>query len=184
MAGGSNSHSTVSDLEKGYKKSVMAMQKQFAKQNAEYGWFDDIPDAEITPSGRENLIPLDVTRGFGAHMVSDGGYEARTVTPAMQEGTFSFVHANARFFISVRARAFDSKAKGNQIIRQIKYQSMKPFEALSRVFSLQTYGFSTGILADTSTNATAASGQAYTLEDAFGVSSLDNAAYLASLFAV
>lgn len=184
MAGGSNSHTSVSDLEKGYKKSVMAMQKQFARQNEEYGWFDDIPDAEITPSGRENLIPLDVTRGFSSHMVSDGGYEARTVSPALQEGTFSFVHANSRFFISVRARAFDSKAKGNQIVRQIKYQSMKCFEGLSRVFSLQTYGFTTGILADTSTNATATSGQAYTLEDAFGVAAMDNAAYLASLFAV
>jgi hypothetical protein len=81
------------------------------------------------PSGRENLIPLDVARGYGASMTQDGGYESRTETPALQEGVFVFVHCNARFAISLRAQALDKAARGNFIIRQIKYQSIKCIEA-------------------------------------------------------
>jgi hypothetical protein len=179
-----NTATSVSDLAKGYRKTATKLYTAFKRTNEEYSWADEMPDEEITPSGRENLIPLDVRRGYGAAMIGDGGYEARTITPAMAEGSFSFVHSNARFFISRFAQAFDQKARSQQIIRQLKYQSMKCFEAVSRRYSLQFYGFTTGIVCDTSTNATAASGQAYTLEDAFGVSTLDNAAYLASLFEV
>jgi hypothetical protein len=180
----SNTHTSVSDLAKGYKKKATKLYTAFKRSNEEWGWVGDVPDEDIIPSGRENLIPLDIKRGYGAAMIPDGGYEARTITPAMNEGSFDFVEASARFFISRRARAFDTRAREAQIIRQVKYSSMKCFEALSRRVSLQFYGFTTGIVADTSTNATATSGTAYTLEDAFGVSTLDNAAYLASLFEV
>lgn len=180
----SNTHTTVTNLEKGYRKTATKLYTAFKRSNEEYTWADDMPDEEITPSGRENLIPLDVKRGYGAHMVSDGGNEARTVTPAMNEGSFSFVHCNARFFISRQARAFDARARGQQIIRQLKYQSMKCFEAVSRRYSLQFYGFTTGVVAKNNTNATDDTGTAYTLIDAFGVSGIDDAAYLASLFEV
>lgn len=180
----SNSITSVSDLAKGYRKTATKLYTAFKSRVEEFSWIDDIEDEEITPSGRENLIPLDIKRGYGAAMIPDGGYEARTVTQAMNEGSFSFVQANARFFISRFAQALDERARKQQIIRQIKYQSKKSLEALARRVGLQFYGFSTGIVADTSTNATASSGTAYTLEDAFGVSGIDNAAYLASLFEV
>lgn len=179
----SNTLTAVSDLQKGYRKTATKMYAAFKRANEEYSWFDDLPDEDITPSGRENLIPLDVRRGYGAAMIPDGGYEAATVTPAMNEGSFSFVHCNARFFISRFAQAFDQKARKQQIVRQLKYQSMKCFEAVSRRFSIQTYGFSTGTVALNTTVATQASGT-YTLGSAYGSSSVTNAAYIASLFEV
>lgn len=35
----------------------------------------------VLPSGRVNLIPLDIKRGYGCAMIDDGGYEARWLEP-------------------------------------------------------------------------------------------------------
>lgn len=183
MAGGSNSHTTLSTLEKGWKKRATKLYTAFKDKVEEFSWMDDIDDEDITPSGRENLIPLDIVRGYGTHMVSDAGYEARTVTPAMQEGSFSFVQMNGRFFISTFAKAFNQKAKESQIVSQIKYSSKKTLEGMARRAALQYYGFSTGIVCETTTNATATT-QTLTLADGFGDSTIDTAAYLSSLFEV
>ena len=177
----SNTHTTVSNLEKGYRKKATKLYTAFKDKVDEFSWVDDIDDEEIQASGRENLIPLDIGRGYGAHMVSDGGNEARTITRAMSEGSFSFVQANARFFISTLAKAFDQKSKEAQIVRQIKYQSKKALEALARRVGLQFYGFSTGYVCESTTNATATT-QTLTLADGFGDSTIDGASYLASLF--
>ena len=179
----SNTHTTLANLEKGWRKKATKLYTAFKDKVEEFSWLDDIDDEDITPSGRENLIPLDIVRGYGAHQVSDGGYEARTVTPAMQEGSFSFVQTNARFFISEFAKAFNQKAKEAQIVSQIKYQSKKSLEALARRVAMQFYGFSTGAVCESTTNATAAT-QTLTLADGFGDSTIDTAAYLLSLFEV
>src|SRR5690349_15516197 len=147
----SNTMTQVSDLQKGYRKTATKLYSAFKSRVEEFSWFDDIDDEEIVPSGRENLIPLDIKRGYGTAMIPDGGYEARSVTPALNEGSFSFVEASSRFFISRLARAFDQRARQQQIIRQIKYQSKKSLESLSRRVGLQFYGFSTGLVARTST---------------------------------
>jgi hypothetical protein len=183
MAGGANTHTTLANLEKGWKKRATKLYTAFKDKVEEFSWMDDIDDEDITPSGRENLIPLDITRGYGAHMVSDSGYEARTVTPAMQEGSFSFVQLNGRFFISTFAKAFNQKAKESQIVSQIKYSSKKTLEGMARRAALQFYGFSTGIVCETTTNATATT-STLTLADGFGDSTIDTAAYLSSLFEV
>ena len=183
MAGGSNTFTTVSTLQKGYRKKATKLYTAFKDKVEEFSWIDDIDDEDIIPSGRENLIPLDIGRGYGAHMVSDGGYEAATVTRAMNEGSFSFVQANARFYISMFAKALDSRAKEAQIVRQVKYQSKKSLEALARRVALQFYGVSTGVVAQNVTAATATT-QTLTLANAFGQSDLDDATYCSSLFEV
>jgi hypothetical protein len=183
MAGGANVQTTVSTLAKGYRKKATKLYTAFKDKVEEFSWLDDIDDEEITPSGRENLIPLDIGRGYGAHMVSDGEYEARTISRAMNEGSFSFVQANARFFISTLAKAFDQRAKEAQIVRQIKYQSKKSLEALARRVALQFYGTSSGVVCESTTNATATT-QTLTLADGFGDSTIDGGAYLCSLFEV
>jgi len=179
----SNTMTAVSDLVKGYRKTATKLYPAFKSRVEEFSWVDDIDDEEIIPSGRENLIPLDIKRGYGTAMIPDGGYEARTVTPAMNEGSFSFVEASSRFFISRLARAFDERARKQQIIRQIKYQSKKSLESLARRVGLQFYGFSTGLVCKTSTAATATTGT-YTINSGFGVSGISNGTYLASLFEV
>lgn len=183
MAGGANTHTTVSTLQKGYRKKATKLYTAFKDKVEEFSWLDDIDDEDIIPSGRENLVPLDIGRGYGAGMVSDGGYEAATVTKAMNEGSFSFVQANARFYISMFAKALDSRAKEAQIVRQVKYQSKKSLEALARRVALQFYGVSNGVVCKQSTGATATT-QTLTLIDAFGQSELDDTTYLSSLFEV
>lgn len=174
---------TVSNLEKGYRKKATKLYTAFKDKVEEFSWLDDIVDEDIVPSGRENLIPLDVNRGYGTHMVTDSGYEARTVTPEMNEGSFSFVQANSRFFISTFAQALDQRAKDAQIIRQIKYQSKKSLESLARRVGLQFYGFSTGYVCEQTTVATSTTAT-LTLNDGFGDATIDGAAYLSSLFEV
>ena len=179
----SNSITAVSDLAKGYRKTATKLYPAFKSRVEEFSWVDDIDDEDITPSGRENLIPLDIKRGYGTAMIVDGGYEARTITPAMNEGSFSFVEASSRFFISRLARAFDERARKQQIIRQIKYQSKKSLEGLARRVGLQFYGFSTGLVFQTSTASTATTGT-YTIKNGFGLSTITDGTYLSSLVEV
>lgn len=183
-----NQHSVtytkVSDLQKAYKRSTTKMYRTYTRRVPEYRWMDDIPDEEIIPSGRENLIPLDANPGYGAASIPDAGNEARTETPDLEEGSFTFNHINSRFSISLRAQALDKAARGNFIIRQIKLQSLKCIEAVMRKFGFMYYGFSTGVVAKVSGNPASGTTATVTLCDAFGQSSLDNAAYLASMFVI
>jgi hypothetical protein len=174
----------VSDLVKAYKRSTTKLYRTYTKRVPEYGWMDDIPDEDIIPSGRENLIPLDVTRGYGAHQADDGGYEGRTETPALQEGSFVFNHTNSRFSISLRAQAFDKAARGNFIIRQIKHQSIKCVEAVMRKYAYMYYGFSTGYLCQCNGGQAGATSHTITLKNGFGLTAISNAAYLANMFTI
>lgn len=186
MTGRSVSYPTVSSFQKGYKRSTTKLYRTYTRRVLEYGWMDNIPDEEISPdpSGRENLIPLDYAPGYGAAQIGDGGDEARTESPALIEGSFVYNHTNARFAITLRAQAFDRKGRGAQIIRQIKYQSLKCVESVMRKYGYMFYGTSTGIVALVSGNPAAAATHTLTLRDAFGVAELDNAAYLAGMFPV
>lgn len=186
MTGRTVSYTTISSLNKGYRRSTTKLYRTYTRRVAEYGWMDKIPDEEITPdpSGRENLIPLDAAIGYGAGMIEDGGDETRTETPALIEGSFVYNHCNARFSISLRAQAFDKKARGGQIIRQIKYQSLKCVEAVMRKYGYMFYGVSTGIVALVSGNPGANTVHTLTLRAAFGQAELVNNTYLADIFTI
>ena len=184
MGGQAVTYVKVSDLNKAYKRSTTKLYRTYTKKVPEYQWAQDIPDEDIQPSGRENIIPLDVTRGYGAHQADDGGYEGRTETPALQEGVFVFNHTNARFSISLRAQAMDRAARGNFIIRQIKYQSIKCIEAVMRKWAYQFYGFSTGVLAQNSGSQGAATSHTLTLKNGFGLTQISDKNYLTGMFTV
>lgn len=174
----------ISDLQTAYRRSTTKLYRAYTKKVPEYSWMQDIPDEDIIPSGRQNLIPLDVTRGYGAHQADDGGYESQTATPALQEGVFTFNHTNSRFAISLRAQALDKAGRGNFIIRQIKFQSIKAIEAVMRKYAYMFYGFSTGVVAQCNGSQGSAGSHTITLMNAFGNTFLNNAAYLAAMFTV
>lgn len=186
MAAPGVTYPTISSLSKAYKRSTTKLYRAYTRRVPEYRWLDDVPDEDIVPSGRENLIPLDVARGYGASMTQDGGYESRTETPALQEGAFVFVHCNARFAISLRAQALDKAARGNFIIRQVKYQSIKAIEGVMRKFAYQFYGFSTGVLCKIKTGGTYTANTVHTilLKDGFGLTTITDPAYLANMFTI
>ncbi len=177
-------YTKVSDFQKGYKRATTKLYRTYTRTVEEYRLFDDIPDEEIMPSGRENLIVLDVAVGVGAHQVDDAGWESRTETPELEEGSFVFNHTNSRFSISLRSQAFDRVARGNQIIRQIRYQSLKCIEAVMRKYGFMTYGFSSGVLALVNNDPGNATTATVNLHSAFGQAGFDNFDYLASMFAI
>lgn len=181
---GTVKYAKVSDFQKAYKRSTTKLYRTYTRRVPEYRMMDDIGDEEIVPSGRENLIPLDVAPGFGAHMVDDAGMEGRTETPGLEEGSFVFNHINARFSISLRAQAFDRVARSNQIIRQVKYQSLKCVEAVMRKFAFMYYGFSTGVLAQCNGAQGAATSHTILLKNGFGLAAVSAPAYLASMYVV
>jgi hypothetical protein len=174
----------ISDLQKAYKRSSTKLYRTYTKRVSEYSWMDDYPNEDIVPSGRENLVPLDVARGYGAHQADDGGYESRTETPALKEGSFVFNHTNSRFSISLRAQAFDKAARGNFIIRQVKYQSIKCIEAVMRKYAYMYYGLSSGVVALNSGTQGAAQTHTLTLKSGFGLSQISSLSYLANMFTI
>lgn len=173
---------TQSTLTKAFRKTSTKLYRTYTRRVLEYRKLEDIPDEDIIPSHRENLIPLDVAVGYGAAQITDGGYEARTETPDLAEGSFVFNHTNSRFGISLRAHAFDRAARTGHVIQQLKLKSIKCIEAVMRKFAYMTYGYSTGVVALVSGDPASSATPTLTLKDAFGLSFADNAAYLAAMF--
>jgi hypothetical protein len=156
----------------------------FKSSTEEYGWVKDgTKTYEIDASAREITAPIDIVRQGGASFIPEGGYEARPGTNAPQEVTLTWSNLTQSFTVTDVANLLDKRNRNVEIQRQMKYQVLKAIESVSRRVGQSFYGYSTGVVAKTSTNATQASGE-YTLIDAYGESTLDGAAYLARFFAV
>src|SRR5690606_16367154 len=139
----------------------------------------------IDYSAREMTIPVDLNRQGGAAHIPEGGYEANPQTVNVEEITVVWTILSQRWTTSLTAKRLEASAKGRQgqVTRQFKYQAVKAMESVSRRISESFYGYRSGLICKTSTNATSAS-QTLTLIVAYGESSLDNSAYLAGFFAV
>jgi hypothetical protein len=170
-------------LNKAYRKMQGGLLKGFQSMSEEWDLMDDIKDYEITLSAREMTVPIDLNGAGRSAMIPEGGLEKNPVTPGLQELTLTWANLNERWMTTLTAKYLDSKGQAGQVIRQLRLQAMKALEAISNTVAWQFYGFSTGYACQTSTNATSAS-QTLTLINAFGISGLGNAAYLASMFTV
>lgn len=166
-----------------YRKMQSGMLKGFQSMSEEWDLLDDIQDYELTLSAREMTVPIDLNGAGRSAMIAEGGLEKNPVTPGLQELTLTWANLNERWMTTLTARYLDSKGQAGQVIRQLRLQAMKALEAVSNTVAWQFYGFSTGYACQTSTNATSAT-QTLTLINAFGVSGLGGAAYLASMFTV
>lgn len=172
-----------STLAKVHKKIQGNLLKGFQTKCEEWTWASKMKDFEVSPSAREVTVPIDITAQPMGGLIPEFGYESNAITAAPQEITTTWSNYNARFSFSVTSKILDQKHRQSQVIRQLKYQTMKLTEGMAKRVALSFYGKSTGVLADTSTNATSAS-QTLTLEDAFGEAGIDTAAYIASMFSV
>jgi hypothetical protein len=159
------------------------MMTVFQSKTEEWQLVDEIDELDIDLSAREMTIPIDVNPGYGVAMIPEAGREANPTTPNLEEVSISWNNLNKRFTASLTAKYLDKKAAEGQVIRQFRYQCMKSMEAISTRVGQQFYGFSTGVVCKTSTNATATT-QTLTLIDAYGDSGLDDTAYLSSFFEV
>jgi hypothetical protein len=184
MAVGTLTYTTAgTTLNKVYRKIQGGMMKVFQAKTEEWQLIDDIDELDIDLSAREMTIPIDVNPSYGVAMIPEAGREANPTTPNLDEITVSWVNLNKRFTASLTSKYLDKKAAEGQVIRQFRYQTMKVMEAISTRVGQQFYGFSTGVVCKSSTNATATT-QTLTLVDAYGDSGLDDTAYLSSFFEV
>ncbi len=170
-------------LNKAYRKMQSGMLKGFNSMSEEWDMLDDIKDYELTLSAREMTVPIDLNRAGRSAMIAEGGLEKNPVTPGLEELTLTWANLNERWMTTLTAKYLDSKGQAGQVIRQLRLQAMKALEAISNTVAWQFYGFSTGYACQTSTNATSAT-QTLTLINAFGISGLGSAGYLASMFSV
>lgn len=163
-------YTTVATLQSAFKKTSTKMMVALKKKTEEYEWLDDFPEEDIIPSGYEMRLVLDVLFGYGGAMIPDGGYEDQTGTAAPQEGTFVFVQHNKRFGFTTLAQAFDRRGRQGMVERLLTYQAEKALEATARKIGIQTYGFSTGTVAQVSGTPSGTTGVAITLKNVFGSS--------------
>lgn len=184
MAVGAIGYTTAgTTLNKVYRKIQGGMMKVFQTKTEEWQLFDEIPEQDITLSAREMTVPIDVNPAYGTASIPEAGYEANPVSPNLDEITLTWINLNQRWTTSLTSKYLDKKAAEGQVVRQLRYQAMKAMEALSNRVGQQFYGFSTGVVAKTTTVATATT-QTLSLVDAYGDSNLDDAAYLTSFFVV
>lgn len=182
---------TVSNLSELHKKTNTEVMVGLKRKTEELGWFDDLPDLKLIPSGNEMRLVLDVTyQPDTAAMIPDGGYEAVQTTQAPSHGTLTFVQMNARYSFTTLYRGFEKKGRAGMIQKNVTFQAVKAIENFARKIGLQTYGFSTGtkaVIAATGSAGTTQNG--IQLKNAFGSSLIPGNAvadrtYLSNIFRV
>jgi hypothetical protein len=172
----------TSDMAKAWKKIQAKIAQAIQFENVEWDMFDEFFAPEGTPwSAREVTVPLDINKKGGIASIKEGGYEARPHSKNLEELTITLVHFNGRFNISKLAK-FGDEGSRNQVTRDLSLRGLQTIRAMGEHWSDYVYGYSTGRLARTSTNATQSSG-AYTLDQGYD-STVTNAAYIADKFRV
>lgn len=173
----------TTDLNRAWRKMQGSMVKGFQTMTEEWDMLDELPKSDLQASAREFTRPIDLNSAAGAALISEGGHEANPSTPNMVDATFAWSHYNQRWTTTLTARYLATKDASTQLVNQLRYQAMKAIESLSKSVGEDFYGFSTGVKCQTTTAATQASGT-YTLANAYGVSALGDALYLAQFFSV
>lgn len=174
---------TNSSVDKIWAKAQGSLQTGYNFMSSEFKAMRDFKELDIDPSLREMTVPVRLLEDRGVTSLPEGGREAEPMSRNAVDATISFIHLNGRFTISKRARWSKSTSPKGALFDQFKYQGMTKMEALMRVASDMYYGYGTNYICQTSTNATQSSGT-YTLLNAFGDSSITNAAYIANLIKV
>lgn len=149
----------------------------------EWRWMQSLPSFDLDHSYREVTQPIVIERQGGGAFIPDFGFESVPRTRPPRELTFTFTNYNDRFTISIPAQKLD-RTKG-VLEPQAKYQVKRMAEGACARVTRTIYGYSTGLVAQTSTDVTSAT-PTLTLINAFGLSepAADNAAFLADMFDV
>ena len=175
----------ATDLVKLGRKVQGPLMVGFAAECPEYGFHTKLKKFKLAASQREVTAPIQIKRSAGlGSTVVEGSYESRKYTPAPAELTFTFVHRHYGYSFSRTTELLGaSQGEKAYIFDQMKFQARVIKEAMKENFAFQTYGYSTGYVCQTSTNATQSSGT-YTLINAYGESDLDNTTFVAQPFQV
>lgn len=175
---------STADVNKIWRKVQGKLQTGFRFLNEEWEMLDDIKENDLDVSAREVTVPLDIELGAGIASIPEGGWEAVPSSPNVQELTLNWILLNGRFTASKTAKYLARRNAAAQITDQIKYQGRKKIEALAADFADRFYGFSTAVLAQVSATGGAGTSQTIPLNNAYGVSGINNAAFIARKFVV
>lgn len=168
IAGNSVVPNLVSDLNQAFKKTQSGMIDALQDQTPELRWLRKTPMSQITPSGLEMRLILNVLWSKTGAKITDGGYENTTDVPAPQYGTVSFTTFNSRFVLTGLGRLFDRYGKAGEVIQLNMYSARKCIEGMGRKIGMETYGYSTGTVALSDGAASGTTGVVITLKCGFG----------------
>lgn len=125
---------------------------------------------EVNWSAREITVELDISQGYGAASIKEGGKEANPSTPTTVTATVTWIFINKRFTLSKTAEYIQrQQGTRGQLESQLKWQSKKAVQAIRAKVGDMFYGFSTGTTALINS---AAGAPTYTIKDMFGIAGL------------
>ena len=171
MATATYNVTTIANVNKIWRKVQTAVQQGAEFMSEEWENLEKLRKFDVDWSAREITVPLDINQELGVASIPEGGFEARPSSVNVEELSLTWILMNARFTVSKTAKWIDQRNRNAMIERQMRFQAKKKLQAIGRRFGEYFYGFSTGILCDTSTNATQTNG-IYTLLDAYGLAGL------------
>jgi len=173
------------DLVKIQKKVQGDVRWLVMRETPEWGLMKKLPSSDLLHSRREVTQVVVVDEQGGGAFISEFGYESRARTMAPTELTYTYALYNSRFPVSTLSRQLSQLERNAYLQDQLQFQVRRSGQGLSRRFSQTVYGLSSGLVCQTSTNATSAT-QTLTLINAYGATDAasDNASFLASMFSI
>ena len=172
---------SLTDLQKLGKQVHAGVFLGAVKRSEAFKLFKQMKDFDMNPSQRSVTFTLDLLENGVGSFISEGGRESDPKTVAPVDATVTWANYNDRWSFTKTSQYLDAKHTKGLLMKQAKFQTIKMVEGLCKRVGIALYGASSGVICQTSTNATQANGT-YTLEDGFDQSTIDNAAYLAGLF--
>lgn len=148
----------------------------------ELRFIQGMKSAKLAPSLREVSRPVNVTKAGGVASVSEAGAKARPGSPIAQEITASLVHLQKQFAIADLVLMI-AKMGGSDamLVNQFKWELRMAVNSMSEGIGDYVYAPSSGILALTDSNLSAAT-DTLTLYDTYNQTFLDNATFAVNRF--
>lgn len=184
-----NVTSSKTDLQGLWRKVQVGTLREAA--NFMFKEWDDLEsfrNFDVDWSTREITAPFDLAEGTGVASIVEGGWEARPSSPSVVDASFTWIHLNKRFTVSLISKLIQQRNRAAMLIPQFEHQGKKALQAVSHWIADSYYGFSTGVRAKV-VSKTGTTTAVITIKDAFGVAGLGSSAasgpqYVASLFHV
>jgi hypothetical protein len=183
-----NVTSSKTDLQGLWKKVQVGTLREAA--NFMFKEWDDLEsfrNFDVDWSTREITAPFDFAEGTGTASIVEGGWEARPSSPTVVDASFTWIHLNKRFTVSLISRLIQQRNRAAQLIPQFEHQGKKALQAISHWIADSYYGFSTAVRAKATAAGVGTTSQVITLKDAYGVAGLGSTgspAYVSKLFHV
>ena len=191
ITGNTATVNTVANLQQLFRKTQTKLLSAKQSQSPELKWLRKTPMSALIPSGLEMRLILNVLFQRQGQMIPDGGYESQMTVAQPQYGTVTFVQYNDRFGLTGLGRMYDRFAKPGEVMQLNFFAAQQVLEGMGRKMAYQTYGYTTGTIAQVDTTATVTTNSNVLLKKPFGTSLIANTnatatanelTYLAQLF--